>query len=63
LDNIEKFLQDRLGFEDWNKLKESLEKYRKNEISSKQLVKQSKKSVGKKFMHLFVKPKPKKKKK
>ncbi|MFX1384367.1 MAG: hypothetical protein ACFFBP_18175, partial [Promethearchaeota archaeon] len=63
IDNIEKFLQDRLGFEDWAKLKESLEKYQKHEISSKQLVKQSKKSVGKKFMHIFMKPKHKKKKK
>ncbi|MFW9899609.1 MAG: hypothetical protein ACFFDO_10170, partial [Candidatus Thorarchaeota archaeon] len=61
VDNIEKFLQDNLGLEDWAKLKDSLEKYKNHEISSKELVKQSKKSVGKRFLHLFIKPKKRKK--
>ena len=63
IDNLEKFFQDKLGAEEWAKLEVPFKQYQNNEISSKKLIKQSKKSVGKRFIELFVKPKPKKRKK
>ncbi|TFG09831.1 MAG: hypothetical protein EU535_08745, partial [Promethearchaeota archaeon] len=63
IDNLETFLQDKLGAEEWAKLKEPIQQYQNHEISSKKLIKESKKSVGKRFIELFVRPKPKKRKK
>ncbi len=60
IDNLEIFLQDKLGTEEWAKLKGPIQQYQNHEISSKKLIKESKKSVGKRFIELFIRPKPKK---
>ncbi|MFX0070056.1 MAG: nitrous oxide reductase family maturation protein NosD [Candidatus Hermodarchaeota archaeon] len=57
IDNVEHFLKDKLGYEEWEKLQDPWERYKKREITKKDFIKQSKKTVGDRFTELF---KPKK---
>ncbi len=63
IDNIEKFLETKLGYDEYNKLKDPLLKYKEREISHREFVKAGKKSVGDKFVEIFAIAPPKKKKK
>ncbi|TXT62261.1 MAG: hypothetical protein BAJALOKI1v1_990006 [Promethearchaeota archaeon] len=54
IENIEKFLQEKLGFEEWQKLQDAWQKYKKNEISQKELIKSGRKRLGKRFMDIFI---------
>ncbi|TFF90673.1 MAG: hypothetical protein EU548_01810 [Promethearchaeota archaeon] len=53
VDDIEKFLKDKLGFEEWQKLQEPLNQYQKQAIDQKDLIKRAKKELGDQFMELF----------
>jgi len=56
IDNIEKFLKTKLGT-DWSKFQESWDKYQKQEITQKKLIKEGRKNIGKKFVDVFTKSK------
>ncbi len=53
VDNIEAFLKEKLEYEDWLKLQEPLKQYNNRDITRKELVKQGRKLVGKKFTGLL----------
>jgi parallel beta-helix repeat protein len=59
IENIEKFLRQRLEFEDWKKLQDSWQQYKNNEISQKELIKSGRKRVGKRFTEIFTSNKSK----
>ena len=53
VDNIEQFLKDKLGYEEWQRLQEPLNQYQKRAIDQKDLIKKAKKELGDRFMELF----------
>ncbi len=59
IENIEEFLKEKLNFEEWQKFQEPWEKYLKNEIDSKSLIKRGRKFIGKPFVEIFLKPRKK----
>ncbi len=54
VDNLEKFLKDKLTYEDWEKIQEAWQKYQNDEITERQMIKESKKTLGKRFTELFI---------
>jgi hypothetical protein len=53
IDNIEQFLKQRLGYEEWQKLQAPLNEYKKQKITEKELIKTAKKELGDRFMDIF----------
>jgi hypothetical protein len=53
VDNIEQFLKEKLGYEEWQRLQEPLNQYQKRAIDQKDLIKKAKKELGERFMELF----------
>ncbi|TFF89386.1 MAG: hypothetical protein EU549_00790, partial [Promethearchaeota archaeon] len=54
VENLEKFLRDKLEYEDWKKLEEPWKRYQAAEISERELIKTGKKTLGKRFTGLFI---------
>ncbi|MBD3254237.1 MAG: hypothetical protein GF383_04050 [Candidatus Lokiarchaeota archaeon] len=57
IENVEKFLKENLNYEEWKYLKEDWEKFKNHEISKREFIKKSKKTVGDRFTNLFTKSK------
>ncbi|MBD3212398.1 MAG: hypothetical protein GF311_07305 [Candidatus Lokiarchaeota archaeon] len=53
IDNIEQFLKQRLGYEEWQKLQAPLNEYKEQKITEKELIKTAKKELGDRFMDIF----------
>jgi hypothetical protein len=53
VENIEQFLKERLGYDEWQKLQEPISKYKNQKISEKDLIKTAKKELGDRFMEIF----------
>ncbi|MFX0029925.1 MAG: hypothetical protein ACFE8B_11990 [Candidatus Hermodarchaeota archaeon] len=54
IDNVEAFLKEKLDYEEWQKLKGPLDKYKNRQINNKDLIKLGKKEIGKDFTKLFT---------
>ncbi|TFG24467.1 MAG: hypothetical protein EU529_04200 [Promethearchaeota archaeon] len=55
VENIIAFLKEKLDKKSWTKLQEPLKKYQKGQIISKDLIKEVRSTIGKKFFDLFIK--------
>ncbi len=54
VENIIAFLKKKLDNKDWIELQKPLEKYQKRHITSKNLIKEARKTIGEKFTNLFI---------
>ena len=61
IDNIESYLKEKLDYGEWQRLQGHVDKYKKHQISNKDLIKVGKKEIGKDFTDIFLGKKKSKK--